>query len=79
MPNGMAALLYTCTPTTYVGLIGFDCSVHGFNITIFSLLDIGDGELAEIELALKKPMYNFNNYQATTGLESSWTRVQDGS
>jgi hypothetical protein len=30
------------------GLIGYDCGGHGLNITTFSLLDVGDCELAEV-------------------------------
>jgi len=45
----MVPLLYAYILSLVVGLIWFDCHGHGLNITILSLLDIYDCELAEIE------------------------------
>jgi len=78
MPNRMAPLLYVyilLLPFA-AGLTGFDCGGHEINITILSLLDVGDCELAKIEtstyeLMYKKFMYNFYNYQSMTRLGSS--------
>jgi len=52
----MAPLFYICIllPPLVTGLIGFDCGGHGLNITILSLLDIGDCELAEIETSAEE-------------------------
>jgi len=49
----MAMLLYVLLPP-FDGLIEFDCDGHGFNITTLSLFDIGDCELAEIEISTEE-------------------------
>jgi len=53
------------------GLIGFHCGDHGFNITILSLLDIGDYEVARIENSTEETYMLLNDSYQIMIVQSS--------